>query len=154
MVAKGDSVYAWAAAACQERGECGSGNRSADARAQDRYGRCCPCSQEGQDVYDAVPVLITDPAEIAETAGSLHCGTLLLSKIFKNYLDGAENMKIAVTVKGCDAMGYTACRSADQPGQRPDDRPQLWWHGKPRDRQEDDPRKFEVDPDDVVRRDR
>ncbi|HUU75660.1 MAG TPA: Coenzyme F420 hydrogenase/dehydrogenase, beta subunit C-terminal domain, partial [Methanoregulaceae archaeon] len=39
------------------------------------------------------------------TAGSLHCGTLLLSKLVKKYLDGANNMKIAMTVKGCDMMG-------------------------------------------------
>ncbi len=49
--------------------------------------------------------LITDPAEIAETAGSLHCGTLLLAKLIKKYLGGAEDMRLAVTVKGCDAMG-------------------------------------------------
>jgi len=61
--------------------------------------------KKGVDVYDAVPALITDPAEIAETAGSLHCGTLLLSKLIKKYIGGAEDMRLAVTVKGCDAMG-------------------------------------------------
>jgi formate dehydrogenase subunit beta len=61
--------------------------------------------KRGQDIYDAVPTLITDPEDMAETAGSLHCGTLLLSKLLKKYLDGAENMRIGITVKGCDAMG-------------------------------------------------
>ena len=61
--------------------------------------------KKGVDLYDAVPTIITDPAEIAQTAGSLHCGTLLLSKLVKQYLDGAEKMRIAVPVKGCDAMG-------------------------------------------------
>jgi formate dehydrogenase subunit beta len=61
--------------------------------------------KKGVDLYDAVPTLITDPAEIAQTAGSLHCGTLLLSKLIKKYLGGAEDMRLAVTVKGCDAMG-------------------------------------------------
>ena len=61
--------------------------------------------KKGQDIYDAVPTFITDPAEIAQTAGSLHCGTLLLSKLLKQYLDGAKDMRIAVPVKGCDTMG-------------------------------------------------
>ena len=66
---------------------------------------------------------------------------------------GAENMKIAVTVKGCDAMGLyeLAKRSPGQPGQHPDDRRQLWWFGQPRRRPEDDRREFGVDPDDVVK---
>jgi len=58
------------------------------------------------DLYDAVPVIITDPNEIAKTAGSLHCGTLLLPKLVKKYLNGAKDKKIGVTVKGCDAMGF------------------------------------------------
>jgi len=61
--------------------------------------------KKGVDLYDAVPTIITDPAEIAQTAGSLHCGTLLLSKLIKKYLDGAGEKRLAVTVKGCDAMG-------------------------------------------------
>ena len=61
---------------------------------------------KGTDLYDAQPVLIKDPKELAKTAGSLHCGTLLLPKYVKKYLDGAKNMKIGVTVKGCDTMGF------------------------------------------------
>jgi formate dehydrogenase subunit beta len=61
---------------------------------------------KGTDLYDAQPVLITDPKDIATTAGSLHCGTLLLPKLVKKYLEGAANMKIGVTVKGCDAMAF------------------------------------------------
>ncbi|MDP3395889.1 MAG: Coenzyme F420 hydrogenase/dehydrogenase, beta subunit C-terminal domain [Methanoregula sp.] len=61
---------------------------------------------KGVDLYDAVPVLIKDPKELAKTAGSLHCGTLLLPKYVKKFLDGAKNMKIGVTVKGCDTMGF------------------------------------------------
>ena len=107
MVAKGDTVYAWASdAACQERGECGGAVTALLTHAlKTGMVDAVLAVKKGQDIYDAVPVLITDPAEIAETAGSLHCGTLLLSKLFKTYLDGAANMRIAVTVKGCDAMG-------------------------------------------------
>jgi len=61
--------------------------------------------KKGQDLYDAVPVVVTDPKELDNTAGSLHCGTLLVSKLLKKYLNGAKDMKIAMTVKGCDAMG-------------------------------------------------
>src|SRR5665811_2539086 len=37
---------------------------------------------------------------------SLHCGTLLLPKLVKKYLDGANDKKIGVTVKGCDVMAF------------------------------------------------
>ncbi|AUB55128.1 hypothetical protein DSECCO2_292810 [anaerobic digester metagenome] len=60
--------------------------------------------KKGADLYDAVPTLITDPAEVIETAGSLHCGTLNMAKVIHTYLDGAKDMKIAVTTKPCDAM--------------------------------------------------
>jgi formate dehydrogenase subunit beta len=62
--------------------------------------------RKGKDLYDAQPILITDPKALAQTAGSLHCGTLLLPKLVKKYLDGAANKKIGVTVKGCDVMGF------------------------------------------------
>ena len=61
--------------------------------------------EKGYDVYDARPVLITDPAEVGQTSSSLHCGTLLLSKLFRNYLDGAKDIRIAASLKGCDVMG-------------------------------------------------
>jgi formate dehydrogenase subunit beta len=60
--------------------------------------------KKGADLYDAVPTLITDPEEVIETAGSLHCGTLNMAKVIHKYLDGAQDMKIAVTTKPCDAM--------------------------------------------------
>jgi formate dehydrogenase subunit beta len=62
--------------------------------------------KKGKDLYDAQPVLITNPADLKNTAGSLHCGTLLLPKIVKKYLDGASRMKIGITVKGCDVMAF------------------------------------------------
>jgi formate dehydrogenase subunit beta len=107
MTAKGDLLYAWAAeAACREKGECG-GAVTALLRHALASGTvdAVLAVKKGQDIYDAVPTLITDPAEVAETAGSRHCGTLLLAKLVKQFLDGAENMRIAIPVKGCDAMG-------------------------------------------------
>lgn len=61
--------------------------------------------RKGADIYDAIPTLITDPAEISETSGSLHFGTLLLSKLFTRYLGKAEDIMIAAALKGCDMMG-------------------------------------------------
>ena len=60
--------------------------------------------EEAADLYDAKPILITDPEDIIKSAGSLHCGTLNLAKFVSKYLDGARDMKIAVTCKPCDAM--------------------------------------------------
>ena len=54
---------------------------------------------KGTDLYDAQPVLITDPKELVKTAGSLHCGTVLLPKLIKKYFNGARDMKLGVTVK-------------------------------------------------------
>ncbi|MGC9435179.1 MAG: Coenzyme F420 hydrogenase/dehydrogenase, beta subunit C-terminal domain [Methanomicrobiales archaeon] len=107
MAAKGDMVYAWSADAdLLEAGECGGAVTTLLKYAlESGMVDAVLAVKRGQDIYDAVPVLITDPAELVETAGSLHCGTLLLSKILKKYMDGAKDQRIAMTVKGCDAMG-------------------------------------------------
>ncbi|WP_458456688.1 Coenzyme F420 hydrogenase/dehydrogenase, beta subunit C-terminal domain [Methanobrevibacter sp.] len=60
--------------------------------------------EEGFDLYDAVPTLITDPEDVIKSAGSIHCGTLNLAKPLSKYLNGAKDLKIAVTCKPCDAM--------------------------------------------------
>jgi formate dehydrogenase subunit beta len=106
-VKKGDMFYAWTThVELANRAECGGAvtgllkfaleNKMVDA---------VLAVKKGQDIYDAVPTVITDPAMLMNTAGSLHCGTLLVSKIVKNYLDGAKDKKIGLTVKGCDLMG-------------------------------------------------
>ena len=53
--------------------------------------------------YDGVPVLITEPEQVIETAGALHCASPNIARFLKEYLDGASNLKIAVAVKPCDA---------------------------------------------------
>jgi len=60
--------------------------------------------ERGADLYDAVPILIENPDDVIKASGSLHFGTLNLAKVVERYLDGAQDMKLAVTVKGCDAM--------------------------------------------------
>jgi len=53
--------------------------------------------------YDGIPVLITEPEGVLETAGSLHCASPNIARFLKEYLDGASKLKIAVVVKPCDA---------------------------------------------------
>jgi len=105
MVAKGDMVYAWSTdAEILKKGELGGAVTSLQKFAlESGTVDAVLAVKKGQDLYDAVPTLITDPAKLVDTAGSLHCGTLLLARPIKKYLSG-NDMKIGVTVKGCDMM--------------------------------------------------
>jgi len=64
--------------------------------------------------YDGVPVLITDPKELIETAGSLHCTSPNIARFLKEYLDGAFSLKIAVAVKPCDAKAIIELAKRNQ----------------------------------------
>ncbi|MCK9307242.1 MAG: Coenzyme F420 hydrogenase/dehydrogenase, beta subunit C-terminal domain [Methanoculleus sp.] len=107
MTAKGDMVYAWTTSPdIAKVAECGGAVTGLLKFAlENKIVDAVLAVKKGVDLYDAVPTVITDPAEIGQTAGSLHCGTLLLSKLIKKYLNGANDMRLGVTVKGCDAMG-------------------------------------------------
>lgn len=107
MAAKGDMVLAWTTNAdLQKKAECGGAVTALLKYAlENKIVDAVLTVQKGADLYDARPVLITNPEDLNNTAGSLHCGTLLLSKLIKKYLDGASDMKLGVTVKGCDMMG-------------------------------------------------
>lgn len=59
--------------------------------------------KKSNDIYDAVPVLTCDANKIGETASSLHCGTLNIAKILVKYFDEFPEMKLAITVKPCEA---------------------------------------------------
>jgi len=108
MTKKGDMLYAWTNdAEIQKKAELGGAVTSLwkyalEAKVVDAV----LVISKGKDLYDAKPTLITKPEDLAKTAGSLHCGTLLLPKLIKKYFDGAAKMKIGVTVKGCDAMAF------------------------------------------------
>jgi formate dehydrogenase subunit beta len=108
MSKKGDMLYAWTNdAEIQKKAELGGAVTALWKYAlETKMVDAVLAVTKGVDLYDAVPVIITDPNEIAKTAGSLHCGTLLLPKLVKKYLNGAKDKKIGVTVKGCDAMGF------------------------------------------------
>jgi formate dehydrogenase subunit beta len=107
MAAKGEMFYAWSGdKAIQDRGELGGAVTTLFKYAlENKIVDAVFAIKKGKDLYDAQPVLVTDPKELINTAGSLHCGSLLMSKLVKKYLDGAEKMRIGITVKGCDAMG-------------------------------------------------
>ncbi len=103
MSAKGDMFYAWTKS-CNIKGECGGAVISLLKYAlENKIVDVVLTVKKGCDIYDPIPVFITDPAELDSCAGSLHCGTLLLPKLIKKYLNGAKDMKVAITCKGCDA---------------------------------------------------
>jgi formate dehydrogenase subunit beta len=66
------------------------------------------------DRYDGVPVVITDPKEIAEAAGALHCASPNIARFLKEYLDGASSMKIALVAKPCDAKAIIELAKRNQ----------------------------------------
>ena len=108
MAKKGDMLYAWTNDAdIKKKAELGGAVTAIWKHAlESKVVDAVFAITKGKDLYDAQPVFITDPKQLASTAGSLHCGTLLLPKLVKKYLDGAKTMKIGVTVKGCDVMGF------------------------------------------------
>ena len=64
--------------------------------------------------YDGIPVLLTDPEKIIETAGTLHCTSPNIARFIKEYLDGAFSLKIAVAVKPCDAKAVIELAKREQ----------------------------------------
>ncbi|WP_455644686.1 Coenzyme F420 hydrogenase/dehydrogenase, beta subunit C-terminal domain [Methanosphaera sp.] len=57
--------------------------------------------KKGNDVYDGIPTYTTNPDDLINTAGSLHCAPTMISDIVARYL---KDEVIAVTTKPCDAM--------------------------------------------------
>jgi formate dehydrogenase subunit beta len=106
MSQKGDTFYAWTTSQeLAKKAECGGAVTGLLKHAlESKMVDAVLAVKRGVDIYDAVPTLVTDPKELDNTAGSLHCGTLLLAKLVKKYLDGAKDYKLGITVKGCDAM--------------------------------------------------
>ena len=107
MTSKGDLIYAWSTdPGVVEMGESGGAVTAILKFAlESNTVDAVLAVKKGSDVYDPLPVLITDPDEIEDIAGSMHCGTLLLSKFFEKYLNGTKDLKIAASLKGCDVMG-------------------------------------------------
>ena len=64
--------------------------------------------------YDGIPVLITDPQEVIGTAGALHCASPNIARFVKEYLDGASDLRIAVTCRPCDAKAIIELAKREQ----------------------------------------
>jgi formate dehydrogenase subunit beta len=54
------------------------------------------------DRFAGVPVLVTNPDDLIDTAGSLHCSLPNIPRFVKEYLEGGSNMKLAIVGKPCD----------------------------------------------------
>lgn len=64
--------------------------------------------------YAGVPVLITEPEELIDSAGSLHCSIPNIPRFVKEYLDGAMKMKLAVVGKPCDIRALIELQKREQ----------------------------------------
>ena len=64
--------------------------------------------------YAGVPVLITTPEGLLETAGSLHCSAPNIARFIKEYLDGSSTMKLAVVGKPCDIRAIIELQKREQ----------------------------------------
>jgi formate dehydrogenase subunit beta len=103
---KGDLHWAWSSdEAIAESAECGGAVTSLLKFALDTGQVDAVLAVKARDGnrYDGVPVLITDADELASTAGSLHSVSVNTARCLKEYLDGASDLKVAVTCKPCDA---------------------------------------------------
>ncbi len=107
MAKKGDLLYAWTTDAdLAKKAECGGAVTGLLKFAlENKLVDEVLAVKKGYDLYDAVPTIVTDPKKIAGVAGSLHCGTVLQSKVLKDRMAAANGKKIGVAVKGCDLMG-------------------------------------------------
>lgn len=105
--------------------------------------------KKGNDVYDGIPTFTTDPEELINTAGSLHCAPTMISDIIARHL---KDEVLAVTTKPCDAMAI------DEIIKRTGiDRDNVYMIGlncggtvRPRVAEEMIKLFYEIDPDDVV----
>jgi len=103
---KGDLYLAFATdEELLRRGECGGAVNSLlkFALKSKRVDAVLTVKRRNGNRYDGIPTFITDPEEIITTAGTLHCASVNIARCLKEYLDGAFELKIAVTCKPCDA---------------------------------------------------
>lgn len=106
MVKVGDMFYAQAAdISIQKKGECGGAvTATLKYLLENKLVDGVLAMKRGVDIYDGVPTLVTDPARITELSGSLHCAPVIQSNVLFKYLNGAQDMKLAVVGVGCDSL--------------------------------------------------
>ena len=107
MAKKGDMLYAWTNdAGLAKKAECGGAVTELLKYAlESKTVDAVLAVRRGIDLYDAVPVLVSNPKDLDVCAGSLHCGTILLSKLVMEYAHKMSGKKVGMVVKGCDMMG-------------------------------------------------
>jgi len=113
----GDTYWAWSPdAAIVDRAECGGAVTSLLKFALESKQVDAVLAVKARDGnrYDGIPVLIDDPEELAATAGTLHCVSANIARCLKEFLDGAFNLKIAVTCKPCDAKAIIELAKRNQ----------------------------------------
>lgn len=66
---------------------------------------------KGEDVYDGIPTLLTEPSQIKETCGSLHCAPTMVADLVARFL---PDNKIAVATKPCDSMAVNELKKRNQ----------------------------------------
>lgn len=114
---KGDMYLAWSANEENlAKGECGGAVTSLLRFALESKGVDAVLAIKARDGnrYDGIPVLITDPQEVIGTVGALHCASPNIARYLKEYLDGASDMRIAVTCKPCDAKAIIELAKREQ----------------------------------------
>ncbi|OPX70338.1 MAG: Formate dehydrogenase subunit beta [Methanoregulaceae archaeon PtaB.Bin108] len=116
MAKKGDMLYAWTTdSALAKKAECGGAVTELLKYAlESKTVDAVLAVKKGFDLYDAVPTIVTDPKDLDECAGSLHCGTILLSKLVMEYAPKLSGKKIGMVVKGCDMMGLLEMAKRNQ----------------------------------------
>jgi len=113
----GDTYWAWSPdPAIVDRAECGGAVTSLLKFALESKQVDAVLAVKARDGnrYDGIPVLIDDPEELAATAGALHCVSANIARCLKEYLDGASDLKIAVTCKPCDAKAIIELAKRNQ----------------------------------------
>jgi formate dehydrogenase subunit beta len=114
---KGDLYWAWSSdQAIVDSADCGGAVTSLLKFALDSNQVDAVLAVEARDGnrYDGIPVLISDPDELIGTAGALHSVSANIARCLKEYLDGASNLKIAVTCKPCDAKAIIELAKRNQ----------------------------------------
>jgi formate dehydrogenase subunit beta len=108
MTKKGDMLYAWTNdAEIQKKAELGGAvtalwKYALDSKAVDAV----LVISKGKDLYDAKPVLSPSPRILQRPPVRSTAVRSFSPNSSRSTFDGAENMKIGVTVKGCDAMAF------------------------------------------------
>jgi formate dehydrogenase subunit beta len=114
---KGDTYWAWSSdPAVVDRGECGGAVTTLlrFALQSKRVDAVLAVKARDGNRYDGIPVLITDPEEITATAGTLHSVSANIARCLKEFLDGASDLKVAVTCKPCDAKAIIELAKRNQ----------------------------------------